>query len=62
MKREIKSFPNMYDKLQAKVDRLVGKFSFVEETPKTTCLGGHESGFPDFGMSCMPNYLHQVNM
>jgi len=28
---------------------------------KTACLGGHESGFPDFGKSCMPNYWHQIN-
>ena len=28
---------------------------------KIACLGGHESGFPDFGRSCMPSYWHKVN-
>ena len=29
---------------------------------KTACSGGHESGFPDFERSCVPNYWHQVNL
>ena len=33
-----------------------------KKTPKTACLGGHESEFPYFGRSCMPNYWHQVNV
>ena len=53
------SFQNMYDMLEAKVDHLAEKTYFVKKkTPKTACLGGKESGFPDFGRTCMPNYWH----
>ena len=51
------SFPNMYDMLQAKVDRLAGKTYFVQKKHlKTAFFGGKEFGLPDFGRSCMPNY------
>ena len=51
------SFQNMYDMLYVKVDRFARKTFFLKKkTPKTAILGGKESGLPDFGRSCIPNY------
>ena len=54
-----KSFQNMYDMLQTKVDRLAGKTYFVNK--KTPKIMDNFFGKADFGGCWRPNQWHQVN-
>ena len=39
---------------------MAGKIDFKTNNPKMACSGSRESGFPDFGSGCRPNWWHQV--
>ena len=52
------SFPNMYDMLKAKVDRLAGKMGLEK---KTASYSGQKLASPNFGRTWRPKCCHQVN-